>query len=109
MRWTHSVGVAAALLVGSVARPAPAQQPADGVNGKHACALIGPAQIKEATGKTYVTPGRPEERPFTSNCLYVGPVDITVHLGNQTKVMFGRVRTTTRARRTRPSCSRSMR
>ncbi len=77
-------------------RPAIAQQPAKGVGGKTACALLSAAEIKQATGRNDVarSPGQAEEAPYTSNCQYWGAIDITIHLGGQTKVMFARERDT---------------
>ena len=92
VRW---IPLAVCLLSGS-AVVATAQQPAKGVGGKFACALLSPADIKQITGRSDVarSEGQPEEAPFTSNCLFMGAIDITIHLGNQTKVMFGRQRDT---------------
>jgi len=33
-----------------------------------------------------------EDTNFSSNCQYWGAFDITLHIGTETKVMFGRVR-----------------
>ena len=66
------------------------------LGGKHACALLTPADIKQLTGRNDVarTTEKPEESQFSSNCQYFGAFDITIHIGNQTKVMFGRERDT---------------
>jgi hypothetical protein len=76
--------------------PALAQRAAKGVAGKTACGLLSADEIKRAAGRTDVarTPGKAEEFDFASNCLYLGAVDITIHLGAQTKVMFARERDT---------------
>lgn len=76
--------------------PVVAQQSPNGVGGKTACSLLSAAEIQRATGRTDVarSPGHAEELNFTSNCQYWGAVDITIHLGAQTKVMFGRERDT---------------
>ena len=86
-----------ALLIGlATTTEAAAQKPAKGVGGKTACGLLTPAEIQKLTGRNDVarSAGKPEEAPFTSNCMYMGAVDITIHLGQQTKVMFGRERDT---------------
>jgi hypothetical protein len=74
--------------------PAVAQRPAKGVGGKTACALLSAAEIKSTTGRNDVarSPGEAQELEGTSNCQYWGAVDITIHLGAQTKVMFTRER-----------------
>lgn len=85
------------LLIGlSVTTEAAAQKPSKGVGGKTACGLLSPAEIQNATGRKDVarSAGKPEESNFSSNCLYEGAIDITIHLGDQTKVMFGRERDT---------------
>jgi len=72
-----------------------AAQEGKGVNGKHACALLSQEDIKQITGRPDVarSPGQKEEpNPYTSNCLFNGAIDITIHIGTQTKVMFGRER-----------------
>ena len=75
---------------------AAAQKPAKGVGGKTACGLLSADEIKRAAGRTDVarSPGNAEEADYASNCQYWGAVDITIHLGTQTKVMFGRERDT---------------
>jgi hypothetical protein len=94
MQRTQGTVLPAALWLVLGVGPAGAQKAGDGVNGKHACALLSPDEIKKLTGRKDVArvASKQEERPFTSNCLFFGDVDITVHIGNQTKVMFGRVR-----------------
>lgn len=85
------------LLIGlAVTTEAAAQKPAKGVGGKTACGLLTPAEIQKVRGRDDVarSPGKPEEAPFSSNCMYMGAIDITIHLGQQTKVMFGRERDT---------------
>jgi hypothetical protein len=73
-----------------------ASAPAAAQGGKHACALLSAAEIKQLTGNDKVarSAGRPEESQFSSNCMYEGAIDITIHIGSQTKVMFGRERDT---------------
>src|ERR1043166_2340890 len=88
-RWILLV---AFLLSGAAVGEVTAQGTAKGVAGKTACALLSPADIKQITGRSDVarSAGKPEEAPFTSNCLFMGAIDITIHLGTQTKVMFVR-------------------
>ena len=73
-----------------------AAAPAAAQAGKHACALLSAADIKQLTGNGKVarSAGKPEESQFSSNCMYEGDIDITIHIGSQTKVMFGRERDT---------------
>jgi hypothetical protein len=94
MPHARSIGLAATLWAMIAAAPAVSQKSSDGVNGKHACALFSLAEIKKlADGKDVArSPGKAEERPFTSDCLYYGAFDISIHIGNETRVMFGRVR-----------------
>ena len=90
-------GLLVALLIAwSAGTGAAAQATANGVGGKHACALLSTAEIQRAAGRSDVarSPGHAEEVPYTSNCQYWGAVDITIHLGDQTKVMFARERDT---------------
>lgn len=96
MRWTRWIGLAATLCAVTAATPAAAQKSATGVDGKHACALLSPSEIKQATGRSDVarSPGQVEETRFSSNCQYWGAVDITIHLGSQTRLMFARERDT---------------
>lgn len=94
---TSLTRIAVALLILTAGAPALAQKTANGVNGKHACALLSAGEIRQLAGRKDVatSPANAEERPFTSNCQYWGGgFDITVHIGSQTKVMFGRERDT---------------
>ena len=86
----------ALIIILSTSTTAGAQNTATGVGGKHACALLSSAEIQRAAGRTDVarSPGNAEEVPYTSNCQYWGAVDITIHLGDQTKAMFARERDT---------------
>jgi hypothetical protein len=73
-----------------------AQKP-KGVNGKTACALLSADEIKGATGRSDVARRMDHmdaDTDVSSNCQWWGAVDITIHLGSQTKVMFGRERDT---------------
>jgi hypothetical protein len=76
--------------------PVVAQTSTKGVSGIKACELLSAAEIKRATARNDVagSPGKAEELQFTSNCQYFGGLEITIHLGTQTKVMFGRQRDT---------------
>jgi hypothetical protein len=68
-----------------------------GWSGKTACALLTPAEIRHAAGDDHVatrSSHMDEDTQFSSNCQYWGDIDITIHLGSQTKVMFGRERDT---------------
>jgi len=97
MQRTSLTQIGVALLILATGGPAVAQQTASGVNGKHACALLSAAEIRQLAGRKDLatSPANAEERPFTSNCQYWGAgFDITLHIGNQTKVMFGRERDT---------------
>ena len=96
MRYPRWIGLTAALWAVTAAAPAAAQKPASSVGGRHACALLTVPEIKQATGRSDVarSPGQAEETQFSSNCQYWGAVDITIHLGSQTKVMFARERDT---------------
>ena len=76
--------------------PAMAQK-AKGVDGKTACALLSADDIKRAAGRSDVarrTDHMDADTDVSSNCQYWGAVDITLHIGKQTKVMFGRERDT---------------
>ena len=86
-------------LLGSVAWVAAASpavaQSAKGVGGKTACALLTADEIKRAAGRNDVarrTTHMDEDTNVSSNCQYWGDVDVTLHIGTQTRVMFGRVR-----------------
>jgi len=51
--------------------------------------------VKAASGRSDVarrTTHMDEDTNFSSNCQYWGAFDITLHIGTETKVMFGRVR-----------------
>jgi len=51
--------------------------------------------VKAASGRGDVarrTTHMDEDTNFSSNCQYWGAFDITLHIGTETKVMFGRVR-----------------
>jgi hypothetical protein len=51
--------------------------------------------LKAASGRSDVarrTTHMDEDTNFSSNCQYWGAFDITLHIGTETKVMFGRVR-----------------
>jgi hypothetical protein len=76
---------------------AAAQTSTKGWSGRPACALLSAAEIKQAAGRSDVanrTSHMDEDTQFSSNCQFWGAVDITVHLGSQTKVMFARERDT---------------
>lgn len=79
----------------AVASPALGQKSAKGVNGKTACGLMSAADIQHAAGRSDVarrTDHMDEDTNVSSNCQYWGAFDITLHIGTETKVMFGRVR-----------------
>lgn len=88
----------AALVIGfSASTEAAAQKSDKGWSGKTACALLSSAEIKQAAGRSDVanrTSHMDEDTQSSSNCQYWGAVDITLHLGSQTKVMFARERDT---------------
>jgi hypothetical protein len=70
-------------------------QKTKGVDGKTACGLLSADDIKRASGRSDVarrTDHMDADTDVSSNCQYWGAVDITVHIGKQTKVMFGRER-----------------
>lgn len=70
-------------------------QQAKGVDGKTACGLLSADDIKRAAGRSDVarrTDHMDADTDVSSNCQYWGAVDITLHIGKQTKVMFGRER-----------------
>jgi len=51
--------------------------------------------LQAASGRSDVarrTTHMDEDTNFSSNCQYWGAFDITLHIGTETKVMFGRVR-----------------
>lgn len=94
---TGFIALAAIVVGASVSSEAAAQKSAKGWSGKTACALLSAAEIKQAAGRSDVanrTDHMDEDTQFSSNCQYWGAVDITVHLGSQTKVMFARERDT---------------
>jgi len=86
------------LVLGTLASSeAAAQKSAKGWSGKPACALLSAAEIKQAAGRSDVanrSSHMDEDTQFSSNCQYWGAVDITLHVGSQTKVMFARERDT---------------
>ena len=74
-----------------------AAQKSKGVDGKTACALLSADEIKRAVGRSDIDVARKVDHmdadtDVSSNCQYWGAIDITLHIGKQTKVMFGRVR-----------------
>jgi hypothetical protein len=74
-----------------------AAQKSKGVDGKTACGLMSADDVKHAAGRTDVarkTSHMDEDTDVSSNCQYWGAVDITLHIGKETKVMFGRMRDT---------------
>jgi len=76
---------------------AAAQKSAKGWSGKTACALLTAEEIRQAAGNHDVatrTSHMDEDTQFSSNCQHWGTIDITIHLGTQTKVMFARERDT---------------
>jgi len=97
MHRTPFIRIAVAFIVAIAAVPAQAQQSdKSALKGKHACALLSVADIQKITGRSDVarSAGKPEEGQFRSNCLLLGAFEISVHIGDQTKVMFGRERDT---------------
>lgn len=97
MRLSHSTGLIVAACLATVAPPAIAQKSAAGPNGKTACALMTASDVQSAAGSKHValrTTHMDEDTKFSSNCQYWGDVDITLHIGTETKVMFGRMRDT---------------
>ena len=94
---TRFIPLAALIIAISASTEAGAQKSAKGWSGKTACALLTPAEIRQATGRSDVatrTDHMDEDTQFSSNCQHWGAVDITIHLGAQTKVMFARERDT---------------
>jgi hypothetical protein len=80
-----------------IATSAAAAQKSKGVNGKTACGLMSADDVKHAAGRADVartTSHMDEDTDVSSNCQYWGAVDITLHIGTETKVMFGRMRDT---------------
>lgn len=94
MQRTLFTRIAVVFLALIAAAPAGAQQTGNALNGKHACALLSVADIRKIAAPSDVarSPGKAEESQFSSNCLYLGAFEISVHIGSQTKVMFGRER-----------------
>ena len=95
MRSKHLIPLAIVTCVVAVATPASAQKSSKGPGGKTACALLSADEIKHAAGRSDVarrTSHMDEDTQFSSNCQYWGAFDITLHIGTQTKVMFGRER-----------------
>ena len=95
MRSKHLIPFVVAANGAMSASPAIAQKDAKGPGGKTACALLSVDEIKRATGRADVARGTDhmdEDTQFSSNCLYWGAIDITFHIGTQTKVMFERRR-----------------
>ena len=81
----------------TAASSAKAQKSSKDVGGQTACALLSQAEIRKATGRNDVanrTTHMDEDTQFSSNCQHWGAIDITVHIGTQTKVMFERERDT---------------
>lgn len=96
-RTTRFIPLIAAALAVSASTEAAAQKSAKGWSGKTACALLSAAEIRQAAGRPDVAnrmSHMDEDTQFSSNCQHWGAIDITIHLGTQTKVMFGRERDT---------------
>src|SRR5512133_2608344 len=84
-----------ALTFTCIASATAAAQKSKGVDGKTACGLLSAEEIKRAAGNPNVartTSHMDQDTDVSSNCQYWGAVDITLHIGKETKVMFGRVR-----------------
>jgi hypothetical protein len=97
MRRDHLTALAVVLCATTAFSPAAAQKGTTGPGGKTACGLLSADDIKHATGRTDVarrTDHMDEDTKFSSNCQYWGAFDVTLHIGTQTKVMFGRERDT---------------
>jgi len=95
MRREHFTALAVVLCATTVISPAMAQKGATGPGGKTACGLLSADDVKHATGRDDVarrTDHMDQDTQFSSNCQYWGAFDVTLHIGTQTKVMFGRVR-----------------
>jgi hypothetical protein len=78
-----------------IASSTAAAQKSKGVDGKTACGLLSADEIKRAAGRPDVartTSHMDEDTDVSSSCQYWGAVDITLHIGKETKVMFGRMR-----------------
>lgn len=94
---TRFIPLIVAVVVVSPSSEAAAQKPAKGWSGKTACALLTAKEIQQAAGSHDVatrTSHMDEDTQFSSNCQYWGGIDLTIHLGTQTKVMFARGRDT---------------
>lgn len=94
---TRFIPLIVAVVVVSSSSEAAAQKPAKGWSGKTACALLTAEEIRQAAGSRDVatrTSHMDEDTQFSSNCQLWGAIDITIHLGTQTKVMFARERDT---------------
>src|SRR5690349_721334 len=94
MRRKHLTALAVVMCVAATS-PALTQSSAKGPGGKTACALLSADEVKHAAGNPDVakrTSHMDEDTNVSSNCQYWGSFDITLHIGTQTKVMFGRVR-----------------
>jgi len=92
---TRFIPLIVAFVVVSSSSEAAAQKPAKGWSGKTACALLTAEEIRQAAGNHDVatrTSHMDEDTQFSSNCQHWGTIDITIHLGAQTKVMFARQR-----------------
>jgi hypothetical protein len=95
MRRKHLIPFVVIAYVMTSASPAIAQKAVKGVGGKTACGLLSSDAIKQATGRSDVarrTEHMDQDTDYSSNCQYWGAFDITLHIGTQTKVMFGRER-----------------
>ena len=94
MRRKHLTALTVGMCVAATS-PALAQSSAKGPGGKTACSLLSADEVKRAAGNPNVarrTSHMDEDTNVSSNCQYWGTFDITLHIGTQTKVMFGRVR-----------------
>ncbi|HSQ29744.1 MAG TPA: hypothetical protein VLN49_07840 [Gemmatimonadaceae bacterium] len=96
-RNTRFVPLLTLIIAVSVNGEAAAQKTTKGWSGKTACALLSSAEIRQAAGRNDVanrTSHMDEDTQSSSNCQHWGAVDITIHLGTETKVMFARQRDT---------------
>ena len=94
MRRQHITALAVVICV-MAGSHAHAQSAGKGPGGKSACGLMSADDVKAASGRGDVarrTTHMDEDTNFSSNCQYWGAFDITLHIGTETKVMFGRVR-----------------
>jgi len=95
MQRKHLISLAIVTWAVAAVSPAIAQKSAKGVGGKTACGLLSAAEIRQAAGGRDVarrTDHLDADTDVSSNCQYWGAFDITLHIGTETKVMFGRVR-----------------